>query len=193
MKTTIKKYLLFAYRYKLGLFTRINLFGIRWRYKDAFIDKYVNAHIEDYSALKIGKTQIMNFTTIAVANGPYTDVKNAELSIGDFCYIGEYNNIRAAGGKITIGNNCAISQHVTLVCSNHGIDKGTLIQKQRWSTQNNFITIGNDVWIGANSVVLPGVTIHDGAVIGAGSIVTKDVPENAIVAGNPAKVFKYRE
>ena len=49
------------------------------------------------------------------------------------------------------------------------------------------------MWVGANSVILPGVTIHKGAVIAAGSIVTKDVPEYAIVAGNPAKVLKYRE
>lgn len=193
MKDKLKKTLLFLYRYKLQLIFNFPLLKIRWRYKDAFINRYVNIHIEDYNSLKIGKTQIMNFTTLVLANGPYTSEKNAELIIGDHCYIGEYNNIRAAGGKITIGNNCAISQHVTLICSNHGIEKGKLIQKQRWSTHNNFITIGNDVWIGANSVILPGVTIHDGAVIGAGSIVTKDVPENAVVAGNPAKIIKYRE
>ena len=86
-----------------------------------------------------------------------------------------------------------ISQNVTIVTSNHNIDKNQPIIKQTWRTANNFVTIGDDVWVGANSVILPGTTIHNGAVIAAGSIVTKDVPEYAIVAGNPAKVIKYRE
>lgn len=54
------------------------------------------------------------------------------------------------------------------------------------------IAIGNDVWIGANASVLPGIVIGDGAVIGAGSVVTKNIPPYAIVAGNPAKIIKYR-
>ena len=53
--------------------------------------------------------------------------------------------------------------------------------------------MGDDVWIGTNSVVLPGVTIGKGAVIGAGTVVTKDIPEYAIAVGNPARVIKYRE
>lgn len=57
---------------------------------------------------------------------------------------------------------------------------------------NEGIHIGNDVWIGANAVVLPGVTIHDGAIIGAGAIVTKDIPAYAVVVGVPARVLKYR-
>ncbi len=54
------------------------------------------------------------------------------------------------------------------------------------------VVIGNDVWIGANAIILPGVNIGDGAVIGAGTVVTKDVPPYAIVGGNPARVIKYR-
>lgn len=53
------------------------------------------------------------------------------------------------------------------------------------------ITVGENVWIGSSVNILPGVTIGDGAIIGMGSTVTKDVPQNAIVAGNPAKVVKY--
>ena len=55
------------------------------------------------------------------------------------------------------------------------------------------IIVGNDVWIGANSVILSGVKINDGAIVASGSIVTKEVPANAIVGGCPAKVIKYRE
>ena len=53
------------------------------------------------------------------------------------------------------------------------------------------VKIGNDVWIGSNATILPGVEIQDGAIIAAGSIVTKDVPKNAVVAGNPARIIKY--
>jgi acetyltransferase-like isoleucine patch superfamily enzyme len=118
--------------------------------------------------------------------------KGSSLSIGSKTYIGEENNIRASGGTIVIGNNCLISQQVTIVSSNHNIKKEQLINKQGWSTYKNYVVIKDDVWIGAGSIILPGVTIETGAVIAAGSVVTKDVSENAIMAGNPAKLMKYR-
>ena len=61
------------------------------------------------------------------------------------------------------------------------------------NNDDTIITIHDDVWIGANSVVLPGITIGAGAVVAAGSIVTKDVEENAIVAGNPARLIRFRD
>jgi acetyltransferase-like isoleucine patch superfamily enzyme len=108
-------------------------------------------------------------------------------------YIGENNNIRASGGRITIGESCLIFQNVIIVKTNHDIKLGQLIQEQGSTADNNFIVIGDDVWIGASSVILPGITIGKGSVVAAGSIVTKDVKENAIVAGNPARFFKYRK
>lgn len=119
--------------------------------------------------------------------------RNSYLKIGDNTYIGEFQNIRASGGVIEIGKNCSISQHITMIASNHNIRKGKDINKQGWDETKTGIYIGDDVWIGANSVILPGVRIGSGAVIGAGSIVTKDIPENAIVVGNPARVVKYRQ
>lgn len=140
------------------------------------------------------KVYIGAFSIIIVTNenkkGAY---KDSYLSIGDNTYIGENNNIRAAGGRIQIGANCLISQNITIVASNHEMSKIDLIRNQPWSLTKNFINIGDDVWIGANSVILPGVTISNGAVIGAGSVVNRDVPAFAIVAGNPAKVLRYRE
>lgn len=56
----------------------------------------------------------------------------------------------------------------------------------------NFVVLGNDVWVGANAIILPGVKIGDGAIIGAGAVVTSDVPPYAIVAGVPARVLRYR-
>ena len=107
---------------------------------------------------------------MVVANDASPDsYKDSQLSIGDNTYIGEGNNIRAAGGKISIGHDCSISQHVTIVASNNNIKKDQLIKEQGWSKTNNFITIGDDVWIGAGSIILPRPTIGKGAVIGAGT------------------------
>ena len=115
------------------------------------------------------------------------------IIIGRNTYIGENNNLRAADGLINIGNNCMISQGVTIVTSNHGIAKDIPIAKQNWHSKKAKITIEDDVWIGANSVILPDVIIRKGAVVAAGSIVTKSVPEYSIVCGNPARILKYRE
>lgn len=69
--------------------------------------------------------------------------------------------------------------------------KGKLFNCSEW-VGNSKVRIGNDVWIGANAVILPGVTVGDGAVIAAGAVVTKDVKPYSIVGGVPAKLIKYR-
>lgn len=86
--------------------------------------------------------------------------------------------------KITVGNNVAISHDVTIMDSDaHNIDyEGYQMTKP--------ITIGNNVWIGSRAIILKGVNIGDGAIVAAGSVVTKDVPPNATVAGVPAKIIK---
>lgn len=89
------------------------------------------------------------------------------------------------GDNVTIGSGCIISD-----TDSHSIYK----KDRRNNTYDNCVSrpihIGNDVFIGARSIILKGVTIGDGAVIGAGSVVVKDVPENTVVAGNPAKIVK---
>jgi acetyltransferase-like isoleucine patch superfamily enzyme len=114
------------------------------------------------------------------------------LTIGDGTYIGESNNIRAAGGSISIGSNCLISQQVSIIASDHGINKDELMKSQKWVKKGD-IVIGDDVWIGCSSQILSGVTIGNGAVIAAGSLVNKDVAPYSIVAGIPAKFIKYRD
>lgn len=186
---------MFKYRryFKSDFFCSIHLWKVRWRFPKATISSKAEVHFDNLDQIEIGSSTIGAFTVLYVGNDPRNKEQETHLKIGDNTYIGELNNIRTGGGVITIGNNCSISQHITIVASNHLIKKGKLIREQPWSTDDNFVNIGNDVWIGANSVILPGVTINNGAVIGAGSVVTKDVPENAVVAGNPARVLKYRE
>jgi acetyltransferase-like isoleucine patch superfamily enzyme len=92
---------------------------------------------------------------------------------------------------ITIGNDCLIADSVHLYDHDHRFeDLNHPIREQGYKTKP--ITIGNNVWIGAKATVLKGVTIADGAIIGANSVVTRDVPANAIVGGNPGRIIKIR-
>lgn len=96
-------------------------------------------------------------------------------------------------GGIIIGDGTVISHCVDVFSGEHNYDSEDLEYlpfDERFNCGK--VEIGKYVWIGCHSIIMPGVSIGDGAIIGAGSIVTKDVPEIAIVAGNPAKVIKYR-
>jgi acetyltransferase-like isoleucine patch superfamily enzyme len=114
------------------------------------------------------------------------------IHIGDDVAIHEYNNLRAAGGDITIGNHCQIAQHCTLVAANHEIDTAEYMINAPLESRRHSITIEDDVWIAANCVILPGVTIGRGAVVGAGTVVTKSVPPYAVVGGVPARLIRLR-
>lgn len=113
-----------------------------------------------------------------------------ELIVGNDTYIGR-NSIILVHQSVKIGNDCLIAPGCHITDVNHGIASGELIRKQ--SFNSNPVNIGNDVWIGAGCSILPGVTIGDGAVIGARAVVTKDIPSNAIAVGVPAKVIKLRD
>lgn len=167
-------------------------FKVRHKYINSFISKNTMIRYDGLDKIQIGKGVLVCEYTLLAARGAEYSTQNSFLSIGDNTFIGEFNNIRATGGEIIIGNNCNISQHCTLVSSNHSIVKGINISEQKWDETKVGIFIGDDVWIGANSVVLPGVRIGNGAVIGAGSVVTKNIPDNAICVGNPARVIKFR-
>ena len=95
------------------------------------------------------------------------------------CYIQGKNGI-------IIGNNLRMGPGVGLISANHVLDDYDKHEK------NRPIVIGDNVWIGMNSVILPGVTIGDNVVIGAGSIVTSDIPSNSIAAGNPCRVLREK-
>jgi acetyltransferase-like isoleucine patch superfamily enzyme len=110
---------------------------------------------------------------------------DSRLDVGTGTYIGEYNNLRCAGQVLTIGARCLISQHVTIVGSNHGTAAGEPIQDQAWV--GGGVVIGDDVWVGAGAVLLPGVHVGRGAVIAAGSVVTRSVEPDSVVAGVPAR------
>ena len=154
---------------------------------------WINIDIPNYESINMGENVFWGQFTSVVVRDENSRSNNSKLSVGSNTYIGEYNNIRAAGGAVTIGSNCLISQHVSIIASNHCYKKNELILSQPWSVENNFVVIEDDVWVGCNCVILPGVCIARGTIIAAGSVVTKSTEPYSIVAGNPAKLIKYRE
>lgn len=118
----------------------------------------------------------------------YSCINNAvgDVIIGDHTRVGLHNTVI---GPVTIGSHVNLAQGITVTALNHNFaEKGLRIDEQGIST--NPVTIGNDIWIGANAVILPGVTIGDHSVVAAGAVVTKDVPPHTLVAGVPAKIIK---
>lgn len=147
------------------------------------------------AVLEIGEGSIIGHQTILdLTPDPQLD-KTAQpcLKIGRRTAINEFNNIRAGNAPVIIGDDCLISQFVSIIDANHGIARNVLIREQPHDLRRAGVYIGNDVWIGTHAIILPGVHIGDGAVIAAGAIVTRDVPEYAIVTGVPAKIIRYRE
>lgn len=109
-----------------------------------------------------------------------------DVMIGDHTRVGIRNTII---GPVSIGNHVNLAQGITVTALNHNFsDPDKRIDEQGISTAA--VHIGDDVWIGANAVVLPGVTIGNHSVVAAGAIVTKDVPQGSLVAGVPAKILK---
>lgn len=114
---------------------------------------------------------------------------NHALQIGDNSGIGQFSEIY---GDVRIGNDVMMGTNCIIYTVNHAFDRLDIPMRQQGSSDVKPVIIGDDVWIGGRVTILPGVHIGRGAIIGAGAVVTKDVPEFAIVGGNPAKILKYR-
>lgn len=119
--------------------------------------------------------------------------KGASISSRSTVGNGSGVGINASFGEVHIGDNVMMGQDCIGITRNHRfMDKNTPIKRQGYTPEEP-IYIGNDVWIGHRVIILPGVHIGDGTVVGAGAVVTKDTPAYSVVAGNPAKVIKFRE
>ncbi|MDT6981156.1 DapH/DapD/GlmU-related protein [Levilactobacillus zymae] len=110
-----------------------------------------------------------------------------QLTIGDGSFINARLQVISAG-KVTIGKRCFIGPNCQLFTPNHPTDDWQL-RAQGWEYDSP-ITIGDDCWFGGSVIVLPGVTIGHHVVVGAGAVVTHDLPDNVIAAGNPARVIR---
>ena len=114
---------------------------------------------------------------------------SSNISLGDRSSIGDNTYIN---GEVEIGKDVMMAPYCALIASTHNFDQIDIPINKQGETHKK-IKIGNDVWIGYGVIILPGVNICDGVIIGAGSVVTKDIPSYAIVGGGPAKIIKFRK
>jgi acetyltransferase-like isoleucine patch superfamily enzyme len=128
---------------------------------------------------------------VAIERGVVVSTSDkGRVRIGNHVYIGEYS-VLTSNEEIDIGDNVLISPQNFITDFNHIFqDSTTPIRCQGIRTKK--VTIQKDVWIGAGCKILMGVTVGEGAVIGAGAVVTQDVPPYQVVAGNPAEIIKKR-
>lgn len=150
--------------------------------------------VRGYSEIKINSPEAMNgFPLIAIDADSY--IGGAEIQSGI--------NFAPEAGRhcITIGKGCSLADSITFIIDiNHdykSVAQGNMFclkdMKRTWKTgRKGSIIIQNDVWVGHGATIMAGVTLHNGCVIAADAVVTKDVPPYAIVGGNPAKVIRYR-
>jgi len=154
--------------------------------------KIRNNRVNDKS-ITIGRNSI-------IAGELLTFKHDGEIKLGEWCYIGEGARLWSAI-KIEIGDRVLISHNVNIFDSlTHPLSSekrhqqfkeiATIGHPASIDLSEEAVVIEDDVWVGANSSILQGVHISKGAIIGAGSVVTKDVPEWTIVAGNPAKIIR---
>ena len=124
-------------------------------------------------------------------HGPSHFVEVQGITIGDWVYIGPGARMSGSGG-LSIGTNVAIGPDVAIFTSNHRYE-GVEWVPFGPELNKRAVCIEDHVWIAGRAVILPGVTIGEGAVVGAGAVVVKDVPPCAIVGGNPAVIVKLRD
>lgn len=181
--TMIKNFLkLLLIKYKLR---RVNYLSL------CASDTYIGKN----SSITTDKNSIINFNNCLTLNS-YAIIKatnNSTVTLGYGVYIGDFSIVQASYADVKIGAHTMIAQHVKLISTNHYYkDKTKLISKQHIDTYKKGITIGEDCWLGSGCAIMPGVNLGRGVVVGANAVVTKDIPDYAIVAGVPAKILSYR-
>jgi acetyltransferase-like isoleucine patch superfamily enzyme len=170
---------------------------------------FVDEPVFRYRCMKVGKNLLLSFKV------PLTS-PNLHMYFGDNCSINGYSTFGAAainetptlivgnnttlaylvtisvGERVEIGDDCLIADRV-FIADNHGHPLDPERRRQRkkvFPEEIKPVKIGNNVWIGYQSAILRGVTIGDNSIVGANSVVTKDIPPNTIVAGNPARIVR---
>ncbi len=148
-----------------------------------FIDELSFENARAIKQMKLGKPVPIS-ATARISNGQ-------NITIGSRTNINRYCSLLAGeNSKIIMGEDCLTGPGVKIIASKYDVQGRDTIRS--YPADERDVIIGNDVWLGANVVVLPGVKIGDGAIVGAGSVVTKDVESYAVMVGVPAKKIKTR-
>lgn len=149
-----------------------------------FSDRYCLVEAEKASGCKI------NY--VGQGMGGISIGSPEKFSIDSTSHLKSNTYIDCTWGGVTIGRYFHPGRGLTIFSSNHNYGGGDFIPYSKTSIPKP-VVIKDFVWCGANVTICPGVTIGEGAVIGAGAVVAKDVPDYAVVGGNPAKILKYRD
>lgn len=152
-------------------------------------------NIDSNSQLFLGQGVTLNSFNDDYHVGMYSSVKIFIENKGSSIEIGENTRIHGscihASKKITIGRRCLIAANCNIMDSNgHKVLLGNPSMRYKSTDEPREVVIGDDVWIGMNSIILPGVTIGAGAIVAANSVVHKDIPPSVIVRGNPAEIIE---
>ena len=176
MKSTKKVYILEVLRYGFG-FKAIKTLISKYAW-------YIHDHIAPKAKMKKGRN---------VRIHPLASLRCGEnISLGENSHINQYCCIWASkNSKIVLGDNILMGPGAKIFSSNHNKNVDIPMNEQEWIEED--VIIGNDVWLGANAVIVPGVKIGDGSIVAAGAVVTKDVGSNTVVAGVPATIIKERK
>ena len=149
------------------------------RGRHSVIHRTVRMDTPPYRQFRLGRYSV-------IESGACINNAVGDVIIGDHTRVGLHNTVI---GPVTIGSHVNLAQGITVTALNHNFSEtGRRIDEQGISIKH--VIIEDDVWIGANAVILPGVRIGTHSVVAAGAIVTKDVPSHSLVAGVPAKVIK---
>jgi acetyltransferase-like isoleucine patch superfamily enzyme len=141
----------------------------------------------NYQEIEIAGGVSLDRGVVLLCSGPANG--STKIRIGAGTYINR-NTMLDATESVEIGSNCAIGPGCYLTDHDHGMDPSLPPLAQPMCSSPT--RLGNEVWLGAHVVVLKGVTVGDGAVVGAGSVVTKDIPSDAVAVGAPARVIRFR-
>ena len=172
---------------------RLFNYAIHWHFKDIKGRIYHERQLKGLQYVKIDYGTILSRGIVLTAWDKYAGYDyTPSIQIGSHCRIGEYCHITACH-SITIGNNVLTGRYVYISDNSHGKNIESELNTPpslRPLYAKGPVVIGNNVWIGESARILSGVTIGDGAIIGANAVVTHDVPSGAVVGGVPAKVIK---
>ena len=140
----------------------------------------------DFDGLKKAAKELLGKSDKAFINPPFYCDYGTHIEVGKN-FFANYNCTILDVAKVKIGDNCQMAPNVSIYTAGHPIHP---VSRNSGYEYGKEVTIGDNVWIGGNSVICPGVTIGDHVVIGAGSVVTKDIPDWSVAAGNPCKVIR---